>query len=337
MNKLKYWALAVFILSSCLLCRADIYGQNMTSSQPYGWSEWDSEDDDLSWNNCDDQVYMACPITGDVYVKYTAGKGVGYPTGYTTAGLFYAPVALRCERLQPFLDLRVHVLDNARRAVNAGFGARYLVPQCNAILGLNVFYDFREARRVSHDFHQMGIGFEMLGCCFDFRANGYFPVGEKTHSGCRHQFSFPGGFFATCRKQQTALAGGDFEFETSLCRLRSCFRCLNSCSCCCWDPYIAAGGYFYDRDCCRCRRIDGWKIRSGVGLCDWLRAEVRVSHDSVFKTLVQGVFVLSYPICEPAKACCETTCCYDCRYLTPIERQEMIVLEDHCRFRANWR
>ena len=307
--------------------------EDLSSNQPFGWSEWDGEDADSLCDYYDDRHYVACPVTGDVWIQYTAGKGIGYPTGYTSAGLFYAPPFLRCDRLQPFVDVRVHILDNARRAVNAGLGARYLLPSFNQVIGLNVYYDFREAKRVRHDFNQIGVGFEMFGCLFDFTANGYFPVGEKTRKGCKHVYDFPGGFHSTCREQQTALTGGDFEFLTSLCRWDCYFPCLD---CCCFDPYVGLGGYFYDGDCCKCRDVNGVRARGGIGLCDWLNLEVRVTHDSVFKTLVQGIFTLSYPLCIPASNCCETTCCYDYRYLRPVERQEIIPVENSCRFKANW-
>lgn len=109
-------------------------------------------------------------------IRHIEGGGIGYNKGYTTFEGFIAPDP-ESWKAMPFLDLRGHVFDNGKIAVNAGGGVRAIAR--DRAYGLNVFYDFRNTDRIHYN--QMGVGMEILGKRFDFRTNGYLPF-KKTVS-----------------------------------------------------------------------------------------------------------------------------------------------------------
>lgn len=253
------------------------------------------------------------PLRG--YVGQTLGRGIGYNKPYTSVGLFYMPRRYSCCVL-PFLDMRLHKFNHGKFAYNLGGGLRFLVPSLNRVMGINSYYDYRDGKR---DWHRLGIGFELLGPCFDIRINGYFPVGSHTHESHPKRFCFPGGFFASCTRKTEALRGVDGEICTSLQKLCPCW-------CRCWDIYMAVGAYAYPIHCGH--NANGGKFRLGISFCDSLLFEFRLTDDRYFGTRVQGFFALSFPlyICQE-NVCCEPGCCDLClRTLAdiPVQREEII-------------
>jgi len=70
--------------------------------------------------------------------------------------------------------------DDVLFSANIGGGYRYYVEEMDRIFGVNAFYDYRDTGL--HSFNQIGVGIETLGTCLDFRANGYFVVGDHDKS-----------------------------------------------------------------------------------------------------------------------------------------------------------
>ena len=123
---------------------------------------------------CVHSLEKECEYTSkneQVQLRHIEGKGIGYDRGYTTIQAFFTP---HIDRLVPIFDVRGHVFDDGKFAANAGLGLRYFHSR---VYGINAYYDYRQ----THLFHynQVAIGCESLGKKFDFRINGYFPVGRK--------------------------------------------------------------------------------------------------------------------------------------------------------------
>ena len=103
-------------------------------------------------------------------------------------GGFYAPQC-QWQEFYPIFDVRVHRIDDGRVASNVGIGLRRQF--CDAIMGVNAYYDFRDTRLA--DYHQLGVGGELFTPYLDLRVNGYYPIGPRR----RHHstvFPFLGGF-----------------------------------------------------------------------------------------------------------------------------------------------
>src|SRR5262249_3530707 len=76
-----------------------------------------------------------------------------------------------------FSDLRVVNFDDASRwEFNAGGGYRTYFDYLDVVLGVNAFYDGRHTD--TNFFNQIGVGVELLFNWWEFRANGYFVVGD---------------------------------------------------------------------------------------------------------------------------------------------------------------
>ena len=111
-----------------------------------------------------------------VSLSHQEGSGVGFTNGYSTLHGFFSTNNL--SKYLFFTDLRGHIFNDGKWAANAGIGLRRIVDRLNAVAGLNVFYDFREAPH-SGRFHQIGPGLELLFKKWDVRANGYFTISKK--------------------------------------------------------------------------------------------------------------------------------------------------------------
>jgi Inverse autotransporter, beta-domain len=223
------------------------------------------------------------------YIGGLVGEGMGRDTRRATAGLFSVfcnPVHLWA----PFIDLRGHYLSNNHWASNGGLGLRWVDCPGERIWGAHVFYDFRKSGE--GDFNQIGTGMESLGVNFDFRLNGYMPLGRRK-------------FVET---------GFDAEIGKQLF--------------CCWDfvsIYAAAGTYYYRSE--RASHFWGGMFRLNVRATQYLNIDFKITYDHRFKTMAQGAFtlVLPFDIFE-----CDVDPIVDiAHYLlwVPVERHPVIVLD----------
>lgn len=268
-------------------------------------------------------------------LEYLAGSGIGYRGGYATVGVMLFPQFLSTpdccafSGVQPFFDLRTHILNEGKAALNVGVGARFLCPDYNKIFGFNLYYDYRNTWK---SYNQLGLGLEMLSICddlFDMRLNFYLPVGGKTQSCSPHTFTYPGGFFAIATKKQRVLKGIDFEIDTQLSRFGLC----------CWpdfDLYMGAGWYYYRGKCND--NVLGARGRIGLEWLDCLYFEFRLSYDPLFKTTAQGLVSFVYYFGSNSKSCCNCCdTCSPCFLRQPVLRQDIIVQDKkRCFFKTNF-
>ena len=112
------------------------------------------------------------PKSHRISISHIEGKGIGYKDGYTSLDLFFSDLH---NNSLPFLNLRGHIFDDGRLASNVGIGYRQLWR--DYVFGGNIYYDYRNTHRLNYN--QISAGFEVLGKRWDFRINGYLPVGAK--------------------------------------------------------------------------------------------------------------------------------------------------------------
>lgn len=234
-------------------------------------------------------------------LRHTESKGIGYETGYTTLEAFYN--LAQEQKWAPFVDLRGHVFDNGRWAANAGLGVRYI--DC-VTYGANLYYDFRDSHL--HSYHQVGFGVEVLSNQWDFRANGYFPVGNKKSRGYDPKFKeFQGHHLILTDLRERALTGGNAELGYHFKR-------------CNWfDIYAAAGPYGFTS---KHKAAVGGEARLVAQVNDYLTFQVNGSYDTVYRGIVQGVVGFRLPFGE--------TYCTNKQRIQKVDRHEIIAL-DHRR------
>lgn len=265
---------------------------------------------------CEEIYVPKCMFGNYGYISYTAGGGVGYSTGYSSAGLFLASSRLKGCYFQPFFDLRGHIFNDGKYAANVGVGGRYISPSIGTILGLNVYYDYRSSWT---NYNQIGVGLELLSCAFDARLNGYIPFGKRHKDRHPTTTTFSGGFFSIRKEREHTLGGLDAELFTSLSKW-----CPNAC----WDTYLGVGPYYYSTQCRD--GILGVKARLGALFCNFLNIEGRYSYDDVFKSRFQGYISLSFSFGCRTTDRCKTRCCGEHLReiaLEPVYRNEIIVID----------
>jgi hypothetical protein len=258
-------------------------------------------------------------------VRHIEAGGIGYNKGYSTLDIFLATDPNQWY-LMPFLDLRGHVFNDGKFATNAGLGARAKWG-CRAY-GVNAYYDYRNTHR--RIYNQVGAGLETLGSVWDFRINGYLPVGKKISDPFNIEFdSFEGNSILVKRRFQYAMKGLDGEVGFHFGKTAN------------FDFYAAAGPYYFKGK--MGPAAVGGKARVAGYYKEYVTLEVSDSWDSVFKNNVQGQVTLSYPFGPKSRPCVIKDCCPDtCDFATtlamrmvqPVARQEIIVVDSHSKTEA---
>jgi len=247
-------------------------------------------------------------------LRHIEGGGIGYNEGYTTLEMFLSRDPSQWE-ITPFLDVRGHVFNNGKWAANAGVGLRALWG--DQVLGINTYYDYRKASRLNSN--QVGVGFEALGNLFDFRINGYLPVGKSISTPFDTTF---GGFFENymllSQKYQYAMRGVNAEVG---CHFRKTAL---------FDLYAAAGPYCFKGE--MGSSTWGGKARVAATFRDILTLEISDSYDRAFHNKFQGQISLNYFFGPKSKVQREARTCravntLNERMLQPVNRQEIIVID----------
>jgi hypothetical protein len=237
---------------------------------------------------------------------------ITFGSNYSTLAILLAPDYVP-GRFMPMIDLRGHRFDNNTFASNIGLGARF-IPMPDScfceLLGFNVFWDWREGFK--GPYNQLGVGLEILGRWWDFRANGYVPLGEISHR-TKDEFNFPGDFFATNKEHEFASYG--YNAEVGLYLIKTCN----------FFVYGAAGPYYLTRKCSVNRT--GGRFRLRPQYKDYIAVEGIVSHDPVYDTVWQLQVIISLPLyqlsCRGDCSCCGMT---NRQIYQPIERFEVMPL-----------
>lgn len=216
------------------------------------------------------------PQTMRVAARHIDPQGIGYRQGYTTLEGFFAwSRDHQCDWF-PFLDLRGHVFNDGKLSANAGLGLRYLTS--TNVWGANAYYDYRDTHH--YHYNQVGFGLESLGKVWDFRLNGYFPVGNTKSNYYSTEFShFHDHYAILSRKKEFAFKGFDAEVGTH----------LNMGKC----PWYFSEGFYYLEG--QGKAAWGGQARVVVDLADYVRIEGNTSYDHIFKWIGQGQLTLTVP------------------------------------------
>lgn len=247
---------------------------------------------------------------------YAAGKYISIDKNYAEIGLFVPFSLTDCDF--SFIDARGYRFSNGKWASSLGFGIRNNISECSAI-GVNAYYDYRRGES-RNNFNQIGLGFEWLNCCWDFRINGYLPISRKVQTSQFCSFNQLGdGFFATRRRIEYAYKGFDAEIGVPL----MCYGDFNL--------YGAVGPYYYSRT--HRHHFIGGQGRLELNWKSILSFQVRISHDKVYSTHVQGLIQISLPLDFLCSGFCgNNRCCQD--FINQRVRRNGIILTDHC---CNWK
>jgi hypothetical protein len=259
------------------------------------------------------------PIPQRMSLRDTQKKGIGYPKGYLSLdGLFgpdYVP-----GRFLPMADIRGHRFDDDNYAANVGFVGRYIAKERCRIYGVNAYYDWRNG--CLKDYHQLGLGMEVLGKRWDFRFNGYIPFGAKERTK-RCLFEFDNGYRAIFKQEEYIFQGFNAEVGALAVRLRNFLL------------YGAAGPYYLST---RGKTAWGARARIRPQFRDWAALEFSCSQDHIFHTIFQLQLIFSIPIYEfyPRDHVSKHPCLTDRQIYQPVERFEIIPTQCKCRWETNF-
>jgi hypothetical protein len=258
------------------------------------------------------------PHSQRISLSHLEGTGVGFNKGYSTAAGFFSLPHHPNTRF--FADLRAHVFNDGKWAANAGIGWRRMIDQINAIAGVNLFYDFRQAAHTSN-FHQLGPGLELLFKKWDIRANGYFTVTEKAH---RYQsgFDFSGHNVFFFKKYEQSMQGADLQVGRELFRSRYV------------DMHASLGGYYFGGPLGR--DAAGGLLRVSARITPYFSVEGQTSYDRVFRWRGWGTAAINFPFGARVKKIkkdlpCSTKARLEERFVESVPRSEIIVVDKHVR------
>lgn len=210
-------------------------------------------------------------------LRHIEGGGIGYNKGYSTLEGFFTPIDLWKNHYIPFLDLRAHLFNNGKWAGNAGIGLRFLTS--SRVWGMNGYYDYRKTEH--EHYNQISAGFESLGRVWDFRVNGYLPIGAKTSPYFNTEFQrFEGNSIIVRRKREFAMKGANAEAGIHLNSSRN------------FPLYFAFGPYYLEG---KGKVAWGGEGRLRLSLSDYLMLEGNTSYDKIFKWIGQAQVGLNFP------------------------------------------
>lgn len=271
------------------------------------------------------------PIPKRLTLNHNTGYGdkssIGQGSNYTTFGMFLAPDYC-VGSMYPLIDLRAHRFDDDTYAFDVGIGGRYIpAPDscCNTfceILGFNVFYDWRQG--FLNEYNQLGVGLEILGKRWDFRANGYFPVGAKRYKLVCTFDDYDGGFVIINEKHEITTYG--FNAEVGWLMISSKNFLL----------YTAAGPYYLTRRSCFFEPLRGGRVRIRPQYRDYCALDVSFFHDSTFNSIWEITFFINLPLYQIAKQNERPCCLTDRQIYQPIERFEIMSLGNRSCWTQNF-
>ena len=270
---------------------------------------------------------IAVPTPKRLILSHNAGycddSGPKWGNDYSTLGIFLAS-DYSIGSFYPLIDLRAHRFDNDSYALNVGIGGRYVPGRQNfcEMLGFNLFYDWRQG--YLDEYNQFGVGFEILGKRWDFRANGYFPVGRKKYRMTCVFDQYVGNYVITEKKYEATTYG--YNLEVGWLTIDSKNFLL----------YTAAGPYYLTSKSCCFKSTIGGKIRMRPQYKDYLALDVSYYRDCNSHSIWETTFILSLPlyqITNQNERPCRLT---DRQIYQPIERLEIMTLGKRCCWTQNY-
>ncbi len=249
--------------------------------------------------------------------RHIEAKGIGYNQGYSTIEGFFTHPDWVNGAFVPFLDLRGHIFNDGNPAANAGVGLRYLD---SMVWGLNAYYDYRKTEH--QNYNQVSLGFEALGEVWDFRLNGYFPVGRtKSHFYHPKFHEFKQHHMIISLKKEFAMTGTNAEVGAHFNAGKHV------------DLYAAAGPYYFAGDG---KHAIGGQGRLYGTIWDYVGLEIKGSYDNVFRGIIQGELSIIIPFSSKKHVkqrqgiSCPRDKALRSRAYQRVDRQEIITL-DHKR------
>lgn len=249
-----------------------------------------------------------------VTARHIEPKGIGYNHGYTTLEGF-VPLYNGSDTWMPFLDLRSHIFNNGKPAINTGLGIRYLAKQ--RIWGVNTYYDYRKTKR--QHYNQVAFGLESLGSVWDVRINGYIPVGTKQSSNYDTNFyQFQGNSAILQATYEYALGGFNAEGGIHVDHFEN------------FPLYFTAGTYYLTG---KAATTWGGQLRGSVCIFDHVKIDANVSYDHLFKWIGQGQVGLNFSFGHKKKVSkqkssnCSTPVALIERRYQSVERFEIIPVD----------
>jgi hypothetical protein len=235
--------------------------------------------------------------------RYTSPRGIGYSPGYTTLEGFFS--WMFHDKYEPFVDLRAHILDDAKFASNAGLGVRALA--ASRLWGANLYWDYRNTSHLHYN--QVGVGFETLGKIWDARLNGYFPVGKKKTPLRDTKFDHFKGHFAILRSTYNfALKEISGELGAHVDRFKAV------------PLYFALGPYYLNG---KGATAWGGEVRARAQfLHRHIHLEASVSYDHYFRWIGQGQLSFHLPFGPRKKTTLDSILAN--RFVQQVDRQEII-------------
>jgi hypothetical protein len=243
-------------------------------------------------------------LNNAIDLRISPRGGLGYNTSGAGTNNFihlegFLPLRQQVGENLTFLDSRLLLDDEGNLGANLLLGHRFYDERGDRIWGAYAGADLRGTDD-SH-FTQLGLGMESLGRIWDFRINGYLPLGntrqvidEDIRNGAvQTRSGFQGNLLVLERSQErqisqtaeAALGGLDLEVGARLAR---------------WDEgdlrgYV--GAYFLDG-----AEVDGalgWRVRLESRPIDNLQLNLRLQDDSIFGTNVSFSVGLAFPRIRP--------------------------------------
>lgn len=251
-----------------------------------------------------------------VSVRHIEPNGIGYNQGYTTLDAFIPYTG--SDKWVYFLDGRVHIFNNGRPAVNAGLGTRYMT--ANRGWGLNAYYDYRNTKH--YHYNQVAMGLESIGQTWDYRINGYLPIGKKLSKPYNPEFGYFQGHYAMLREQyEYALGGFNAEVGAHVDTWKH------------FPLYFAAGPYYLRG---HAGAAWGGEARASIKIYDYVKIDGYMSYDHLFKWTGQGQLGLSFSFGPSKKVersesgSCAQAMTMATRAYQPVDRFEIIPVDhDH--------
>ncbi|MCX6987770.1 MAG: inverse autotransporter beta domain-containing protein, partial [Chlamydiae bacterium] len=263
-----------------------------------------------------EEICGKAPRPMRITTRHIEGNGIGYNRGYTTIEGFLAPY--QYDRWLPFVDVRGHVLNDGQLASNVGLGVRYKTD--TRIWGLNTYYDYRNSNH--YHYNQVAMGLESLGRLWDFRINGYLPVGAKTsHAYGWTDDTLQGHYWMLKAKREFAMRGLSGEAGFHVDHFHK------------FPLYFAAGPYYLQG---KGDPAWGGQIRAAVEVSETLRLEGNTSYDNRFKWIGQGQISLIIPLGHKKKVKktnlpCSRVMALETRALQKVDRFEIIPVDTQKR------
>lgn len=222
--------------------------------------------------------YQNWPTPKRVQVSHGEGGGIGYAYGYTALDVEFAPYYEKGSIL-PILDIRGLYFDNNTWGANLGVICRFIPEEVPILPGLNVFYAYQQGRRANYN--SLGVGLELLSTFWDFRFNGYIPLGQNRHFK-KHDYKYPGGYFADSYDNEFVYSGFNAEVGFEFLRVKDFFL------------YAAGGPYYLSGPL----NSKTWGVEGRLQpqYNDYVAVSLSVSNDNLFGTVFRAELILSLPL-----------------------------------------